>query len=327
MSYSSSSCSSESDSDSEIISYRLSLEDYTSSVDEGSDSEEEKPEDDELVILTFYETLLISLMKKFSVMDLEITLSILHLKNNYSKVSYGRLPSEIDFNNITYCLGYLHRYAPCHTFLVSEAVSAILNESYVLNHVLSEQTLNVVFLGGGPGNDFVGFLIALQGKHEDIFDLDVTLVDKMSGWENVLDETVLQLRDGACGKAGYVFDDVNISSTFITADLKEASGWSDELEMKLINADIVFLVKALSHIPDEDKLDVLQNIINRISSDTLLIYIDYPYPNGIFSSMEPFLRTVYCSWKERYNFSHRYYSYGCSNTITCRAEVRVFKKW
>ncbi|GFS47234.1 uncharacterized protein NPIL_674531 [Nephila pilipes] len=261
MSFCSSSCSSDTDSESDNRRGLVSLEDYTSSVDSGSDSEEEKPEDDGMVMLLFYERLLIDLMEKYSVEDIDVRLSIQHLTTNYRQVCNGRLPSEIDYNNTRHCLGYLHRYAACHTFLVSEAVSAILNESDVLTSPLSKQTLNVVFLGGGPGNDFVGFLTALHGKHEAICALDVTVVDKMSGWENVFNETVLKLRRGACCKAGYVFDDVNVSSTFITADLKETGGWSDEMETKLRNADIVFLVKALSHIPNEDKKDVLQVLI------------------------------------------------------------------
>ncbi|GFS89400.1 uncharacterized protein TNCV_1809351 [Trichonephila clavipes] len=265
----SSSCSS--DSDSEDTCSLWNLEDYTSSLDESSDSEE-KPEDDQKVILIFYETLLLNLMGKFSVTDFQVTSSIKHLIDNYRQVSCGRLPSEIDYNDIKYCLGYLHRYAPCHTFLVAEVVSTILLESSVLNDLLNKQTLNVVFLGGGPGNDFVGFLMAFHGKHEEIFDLDVTIVDKMSGWENVFNETILQLRQEACGKAGYVFDDVNVSSTFITADLKETGEWSDEMKTKLRNADVVFLVKALSHIPDEDKLNVIQRYRTLNCNKTTMYY-------------------------------------------------------
>ncbi|GFQ94702.1 uncharacterized protein TNCT_713921 [Trichonephila clavata] len=325
MSFSSSSCSSDSDSDYADRCSLLNLGDYTSSLDESTDPEE-TPEDDERVMLIFYETLLINLKRKFSILDIEVRFSIKQLMDNYRHVSYGRLPSDIDYNDMKYCLGYLHRYAPCHTYLVAEAVSAILRESCVLNELLSKQTLNVVFLGGGPGNDFVGFLIALHGKHEEIFDLDVTVVDKMSGWENVFNETVLQLRQEACGKAGYVFDDVNVSSTFITADLKEASGWSDEMETKLRNADLVFLVKALSHIPNADKCLVLQNIVTRIRRNTLLIYIDYPFLAGIFSSVELLLKTVYISRKERYTFGYKYNDYGYWNIVKCRAVTRVFQR-
>ncbi|GFY51802.1 uncharacterized protein TNIN_115481 [Trichonephila inaurata madagascariensis] len=265
-------------------------------------------------------------MGKFSVTDFQVTLSIKHVIDNYRQVSSGRLPSEIDYNDIKYCLGYLHRYAPCHTFLVAEVVSTILLESSVLNDLLNKQTLNVMFLGGGPGNDFVGFLMALHGKHEEIFDLDVTVVDKMSGWENVFNETILQLRQEACGKAGYVFDDVNVSSTFITADLKEAGEWSDEMKTKLGNADVVFLVKALSHIPDEDKLNVIQNIINNIGWKTLLVYIDYPFPLGVFYNLNLFVREVYLSFKERYDFKYIYRAYGCLNITTCKAVARVFQR-
>ncbi|GFS53686.1 uncharacterized protein NPIL_257481, partial [Nephila pilipes] len=291
-------CNSSYSSDFENVNSLLNLAVYVSRLGDANDLEEEKPEDDGKVILVFYEILLIDLMKKYSVAYFDVSSSIQYLINNYSLINKGWFPSEIDFNNTKYCLGYLHRFAACHTFLVSEAVSAILNESDVLTSPLSKQTLNVVFLGGGPGNDFVGFLTALHGKHEAICALDVTVVDKMSGWENVFNETVLKLRRGACGKAGYVFGDVIGSSTFITADLKETGGWSDEMESKLRNADIVFLVKVLSHIPNADRLDVLQNIINGTRKDSLLIYVDYPCPYGIFLYLMSSLRPVYESWNE-----------------------------
>ncbi|GFR10142.1 uncharacterized protein TNCT_516881 [Trichonephila clavata] len=314
-------CISSYSSEIENITSLLSLIVYVSSIDE-----EEKFEDDGKGILVFYEKLLIDLMQKFSVRYSDVSSSIQYLINNYSLIDKNWFPLEIDFNNIKYCLGYLHRYAPCHTFVVAEAVSAILRESHVLNDLLSKQTLNVMFLGAGPGNDLVGFLIALYERHEDVLNLDVTVVDKMSGWKNIFNETVLKLRQGACGKAGYVFDDVDVYSTFVTADLKEARGWSGTMKTKLWNADVVFLVKTLSHIPEADKLDVLQNIINGTRCDTFLVYIDYPCPYGIFFYLMSSLKPVYESWNEQYNLEHKFLNYGCYNIKKCKSQLNNLHK-
>ncbi|GBN21655.1 hypothetical protein AVEN_130184-1, partial [Araneus ventricosus] len=176
----------------------LSQEGYTSSVDIGSDTE---VEDDKHVIFIFYKTLSIKLLRKFSIRHLDIITSVQHLISNYSQVSYGILPTEINYAKKSHCVGYLHRYAACHAALVFDAVSDIFDPSSsdILSPKLHKKSMNVMFLGGGPGNDLVGFLTALYSHHHHLFDLDVTVVDKMSGWEDVFNETVENLRGVDCG--------------------------------------------------------------------------------------------------------------------------------
>ncbi|GIY03977.1 uncharacterized protein CEXT_515461 [Caerostris extrusa] len=176
------------------------------------------------------------------------------------------------------CLAYLHRYAICHAALVTEAVTDIFesSSSTILTSKLDKRKLNVMFLGGGPGNDFVGFLTALNGRCDRLFDLDVTIVDKMSGWEDIFTETVKELRkgEGSYEKVGSIFDEVNIFPTFIKADLSEYDAWTAEMKNKLKTADIVFLVKALSHVPDSHKRLILMQY-RRIFYGPLPSDIDY----------------------------------------------------
>ncbi|GIY03975.1 uncharacterized protein CEXT_515441 [Caerostris extrusa] len=208
-------------------------------------------------------------MEKFSVTFPDVSISTRHLISNYRLVKKGRLPSEIDYTKKDICLAYLHRYAICHASLVAEVVIDIFesSSSSILTSKLDKRKLNVMFLGGGPGNDFVGFLTALNGRCDRLFDLDVTIVDKMSGWEDIFTETVKELRkgEGSYEKVGSIFDEVNVFPTFIEADLIRNDEWTYEMKNKLESADIVFLVKALSHI--SDKLPVLMNIVRPLKAE------------------------------------------------------------
>ncbi|GIY42894.1 uncharacterized protein CEXT_608271 [Caerostris extrusa] len=175
-----------------------SFDEYTSSIESAnSDADDEESEDNyKRKILLFYELLLTDMMVKFSVASSDVRISVQHLISNYRLVNNGQLPSEIDYTKKDNCLAYLHRYAICHAAFVAEAVTDIFesSSSTILTSKLDSKTLNVVFLGGGPGNDFVGFLTALNGRCDRLFDLDVTIVDKMSGWEDIFTETVKELR-------------------------------------------------------------------------------------------------------------------------------------
>ncbi|CAL1273288.1 unnamed protein product [Larinioides sclopetarius] len=291
---------------------------------------EEKTYSVEVVLCAFYRALTDRLMKKFSVEDFDVFISTYHLIRNYREIISGQLPTEIDFNDKATCLGYLHRYAACHTALVLEAVSSMFdspsNELFLKTY---SKRLNVIFLGSGPGNDVLGFLIALYGNHERIVDLDVTVVDKMSGWKDMFTETIelfKRIKKPRYIKDRNIFDDVNVSLSFVSADLTDSDEWSDELLDKLESADVVFFVKSLSHIPDSKKKKVLKNVIDCMEQESLLVYIDYPYPSRVFSCLSSSLRSVYRSPKEKYEFGYKYSKFGWDNNTFCHAVVRIFER-
>ncbi|GBN21649.1 hypothetical protein AVEN_130179-1 [Araneus ventricosus] len=291
---------------------------------------EEKTYSIEMVLCAFYRALTDRLVKKFSVEDFDVFISTYHLIRNYREITDGQLPTEIDFNDKATCLGYLHRYAACHTALVLEAVSSVFDSpSNELSLKIDSERLNVIFLGSGPGNDVLGFLIALYGNHEHIVDLDVTVVDKMSGWEVMFAETIelfKRIKKPKYIKDRNIFDDVNVSLSFMSADLTDFDEWSDELLDKLESADVVFFVKSLSHIPNSEKKNVLKNVIDCMEQESLLVYIDYPYPSRVFSSLSSSLRSVYRSPKEKYEFGYKYSKFGWDNNTFCHAEVRIFER-
>ncbi|GIY00682.1 uncharacterized protein CDAR_517901 [Caerostris darwini] len=281
-------------------------------------------------LFLFYEKLLIDMMVKFSVTFSDVSISAQRIISWYSRVFYGPLP-DIDYTKKDNCLAYLHRYAICHAALVAEAVTDIFesSSSTILTSKLDKRKVNVMFLGGGPGNDFVGFLTALNGRCERLFDLDVTIVDKMSGWEDIFTETVKELRkgEGSYEKVGSIFDEVNIFPTFIKADLSEYDAWTAEMENKLKTADIVFLVKALSHVPDSHKRLILMNIVGCSKNGALLVYMDHPYPCFVFSLLISHFRDLYTASKDKYHMNFLYSGYfECTSITPCTATVKVLER-
>ncbi|GFU42542.1 uncharacterized protein TNCV_4556581 [Trichonephila clavipes] len=238
-----------------LISFSLTVE------NKSGDNEEDVITTDKCsYLVTFYEKLLDDISELSSVTPSNISDSIKKIMMNYRSIQRGKLPEDIDYNDISNCLGYLYRYAACHTALVWVTLTTVFNSSMssVLTPKFSGNGLEVVFLGGGPGNDFVGFLNALYGKHKNLFYIYVTVVDRKTGWNNIFLKTVEKLKQGDYGPASRIFEDVCVIPTFINFDLKNSVERNDMLKTKLQSASIVFLVKFLSHVSDNDKLLVLQ---------------------------------------------------------------------
>ncbi|GFQ72005.1 uncharacterized protein TNCT_667501 [Trichonephila clavata] len=211
-------------------------------------------------LVTFYEKLLDDISERSSVPPTNISDSIQNIMINYRSIRRGKLPEDIDYNDVSNCLGYLYRYAACHTALVWVTLTKVFNSSLssVLTPKFSGNGLDVMFLGGGPGNDFVGFLNALYGKHKNLFYIYVTVVDRKTGWNNIFLKTIEKLKQGDYGPASRIFEDVCVIPTFIDFDLENSVEQNDTLKKKLQSASIVFLVKFLSHVSDKYKLLVLQ---------------------------------------------------------------------
>ncbi|GBN04649.1 hypothetical protein AVEN_238652-1 [Araneus ventricosus] len=300
----------------------------------GLDSDENKDEDNadiEKTIGSFYTSLVAHLMKKFSIQERDISFAIQCMIRLYKKVKEGELRSDVEFNEKETCIGYLFRYAACHTALVLKASTTVFDSpDNKLNLKLENTSLNIMFLGGGPGNDALGFLLFLYGKHEYIRDLSITVVDKKHGWEEFFKEIIdlyKRIKIPTFMRERNIFKCVNVISSFIAADLTNSSDWSDEeLLNKLKHADVVFFVKSLSNIPDTMKSIVLQNVNENIKAGCLLIYIDCPYPHKLFSSMESSLKLVYKDERKKYDFDFQHYKFNYEMINSCHAEVRMFQK-
>ncbi|GFU42557.1 uncharacterized protein TNCV_4556711 [Trichonephila clavipes] len=238
----------------------MNIEDYWPTFDSSKDIDED--DDSEYsIILYFYEELLNGLIQCCGVTDTDLQSAIKHLVYNYGRVANGKTPEDLDYNYLSNCLGYLHRYAACHTALVLSVMIRMFHKCpppEIRRLLALKSDLNLVCIGSGPGNDLMGFLSALYGKHYGLLDLDITIVDKMAGWEFVFLETVRRVKLGQCGNVSKIFSDLKVKTSFMIGDMKHQNSWSNNLKRKLINADVMLLSKFLSVVPNADKLRILK---------------------------------------------------------------------
>ncbi|GFQ74000.1 uncharacterized protein TNCT_572281 [Trichonephila clavata] len=95
----------------------LNIEDYWPTFDSSKDIDEDN-DSEYSIILYFYEELLNGLIQCCGVRDNDLQSAIQRLVYNYSRIANGKTPEDLDYNYLSNCLGYLHRYAACHTALV-----------------------------------------------------------------------------------------------------------------------------------------------------------------------------------------------------------------
>lgn len=241
----------------------LDIKDYWP--DCGSIHDEDIPDDDVdgefPVILLLYETLLDDMLNFSLVSKSNVQRAIKHLVHNYGRITNGRTPEELDYNDLNNCFGYLHRYATCHTALVRAVLKRVLHTrppAPVKRLLCLKDTLEVLSLGGGPGNDIVGLFSALYGKHYGFFKISVTIVDSMIGWESVFYRTLKFLREKDLGNASAICKEIKIEPHFIEADLTDLPKRNSNLMSKIRSADVLMLVKVLSVIPDFKKNSFLE---------------------------------------------------------------------
>ncbi|KAF8782325.1 hypothetical protein HNY73_012624 [Argiope bruennichi] len=282
-------------------------------------------ENEKEAISRFYDELVSELTVRYSVAHYQVDNALSSLVYNYRHMKNGRTPQECDYNNISSCIGYLHQYAPCHSCMVYAIIHELWRQPLIeIFYLRIKNTLNVTFIGSGPGNDFVGFLSALQGTLGFVLNMNVTFVDKMQGWENIVLATIEKLRNGGCGNAENVYKRINVKVSFLKSDITKIALFDQALQINLKTTEVVFLVKALSTIPDEYKHSALKNIIPHMKPGAILIFIDCPYPHQL-STLNFRLREIYQKMNTKYTCSSRT-RFGHKNITRCRADAKVFVK-
>ncbi|GFR30769.1 uncharacterized protein TNCT_621071, partial [Trichonephila clavata] len=94
------------------------------------------------------------------VRDNDLQSAIQRLVYNYSRIANGKTPEDLDYNYLSNCLGYLHRYAACHTALVLSVMIRMFHKCpppEIRRLLALKNDLNLVCIGSGPGNDLLDF--------------------------------------------------------------------------------------------------------------------------------------------------------------------------
>ncbi|XP_054717527.1 uncharacterized protein LOC129226923 [Uloborus diversus] len=302
----------------------LNIDQYWPECDSREEWDDDKDEEFP-IFLSFFEQLFDVVVQQNNLTNEEkVRQAIHHLVSNYSKTNNGQTPQELDFNDLSNCVAYLHRYAACHAALMRSVLVRLFHicpPAQVRRMLSLKQNLKVLSMGGGPGSDAFGFISALYGRHYGLQSLDLFVLDSGSAWDVVLASSSQLLRRGSLGNASAIFSEVNTKVQFIHACIK-----GSEIKTLVQGMDVVLLAKVLSVVPDREKVSYLQNIVSSMKPGSLLIYVDCPFAKAAFQSQSELLEPIYTAEKSRFHFNYEVERFGFKNITTCQADVRAYIK-
>ncbi|GFT60772.1 uncharacterized protein NPIL_47661 [Nephila pilipes] len=277
------------------------------------------------LMFKFFEDLIKYLMDSHFISPYQVHRAVERLLSINTHVRNNQTFQELDYNDIRNRIGYLRVLGPAHSFLVFEVMSKIFHDTTPtqIRKMLREPSLNVLFLGCGPGNDFFGFLSALYGRHLGIHLLNVTLMDKKRGWESVF--TAIKNRLSGFGdraRAARVYSDVKIQTSFVEGNICEIER-NVEITEIIRRMDLIFMVKIMPYLPVDEKETILRNLASSMKIGAILAVIDCPIPFECFSNLESILRPFYTC--ECNNVYYPFNSeFDCPHICKCSADVKLF---
>lgn len=185
-----------------------------------------------------------SLMEEYGISDEDMDHSLTEIKKSFH-FSEGNRFSNVDYERIKNVCGYLFRYAAHGAGLVRHRVLLAINECEEFRNCLEKPVLNVISLGGGPGNDMVGFCSALYDyrRHGS---LNMSVVDSIQQWKSVLDSVTYFVRQHNYGNVSRIFLDLSVNLSFIQTRLPGDEGSDESYFTSLRRADIIMIPKLLS---------------------------------------------------------------------------------
>ena len=256
------------DDDSSELSNDCDENEYTFSDSSCEDDLNEEFNNEDKLISRLYREVVdeIMLINKLREYKVNVALDEMKLEISQGHRKGFRRFRGLDFNKQINCCGYLRRYAVCHTGLVKQIMWRFLKgrktsalTQLAKNEIIEQNHLKVVSLGGGPGNDLVGFCSALQELVNSIREFDLYIIDICSGWKTVFPTILRKASKGNFGSFTEYAKKIKINTGFMAADLTAKGIFENEcISICLADADIVFMVKLTSFLPDTEAGDLIQ---------------------------------------------------------------------
>lgn len=169
----------------------------------------------------------------------------------------------IDFCKPVNCCGYLRRYAVCHTGLVKHIMWNFFTHAdpcsaFATFEITQRKHLKIITLGGGPGNDLVGFCSALREIPNGVKELDMYIVDVSEGWNVVFPKILRKAKDTDFGSFSHFVKEMKINTGFMAADLTASNMFKNKtLLATLRKVDVVLMVKLTSFLSDTVTADLI----------------------------------------------------------------------
>lgn len=254
----------------------LSIASYDDSEIQSTDDDSESSSDDNFnetfnnedrLISRLYREVVDEIMLINKLLESKVNIALDEMKHEIflgHKKGFRRFRG-IDFNRPKNCCGYLRRYAVCHTGLVKQIMwkffknkkNSVLSK-LAKNEIKKQNHLKVVSLGGGPGNDMVGFCSAIQEIFHSITEIDIYVIDVSKGWKTIFPTILRKAATGNFGSFTEFVKKIKINTGFMEADLTAIGIFENKLLSDcLAEADIVLMVKMTSFLPDTETGDLI----------------------------------------------------------------------
>lgn len=230
---------------------------------------------DALKILQLYDNVLAHDTYQFQISEQEICNGITSMADVYQPgmANLGAKRSNIaNYNDPAHRCAYLHKYAAFHTVLVQDTLYRAIQMNHRLFYdiVFSQEKFSICCLGGGPGNDVIAVLAAMQ-RHYSYFPAAVTVVDYMENWKISFMSILRELGSGLYGAFGNNTYHL-LDWRYVGANLLKSL--SPEVTDSISSASLVTMIKFVSATSCKDTQNMINNIFISMKPGGLLLYID-----------------------------------------------------
>lgn len=204
-------------------------------------------------ILMLFQNVLHEHIKCHGINEKEIRKGIQNMAYVYSPRPCHLTLNVVDvanYNDVAHRCAYLHKYAALHTAMVQDMMFRILEQQWKLfKKLISSQDFRICSLGGGPGNDIIGIVAALNTLF-CTFKVSVTVVDLMEQWKYTFSSLITELGNGNYGMLR-----TNVAENFLTWNYIGANlldRMTDPVKTAVSQASLITLVKFVSAAACQD---------------------------------------------------------------------------
>ncbi|XP_013784664.1 uncharacterized protein LOC106468769 [Limulus polyphemus] len=195
----------------------------------------------------------------------QLSTGISQIREAYSYSSLVAGTTDVDFNDLRNRMAYFYMYAIAHTKM-AESIFYDLTQT-PLKYWLQQckNTLNICSIGGGPGIDVVGIVLALKSMLIPLT-INATIIDRCEGWKEAYFSLVDLLGE----------QHINFSRTvFVRQDLCEMK-WKEEVNEEIKRADIIVMMKFISAVASNNEVceNLLKKIFTSIKPESIVLAID-----------------------------------------------------
>ncbi|XP_022257551.1 uncharacterized protein LOC111089406 [Limulus polyphemus] len=199
----------------------------------------------------------------------QVSRGIAEVRRAYLVKSLRSGTTFVDYGDVRNRIAYLYKFAMFHTAIAEYLFTFLYNTSVLFQETIIKRssTLKICSIGGGPGSEMFGIILALQ-KLFPPDTIHATVIDICEAWKETFYFLLIvleaQLKDLDFKRKSLVCEDL-----FNRV-------WSYEIEEEITSADIVTMMKFVSTIAWDEQMceHVLMRIFQLMKFGSFVVYIE-----------------------------------------------------